>query len=104
MIPKRQKREQAADRPISSPDRVIGAAELGQIIGKTRQAIYHLRSHRPEALPPALGGPIFGSSASYLLSTTMAWLNAQQEATQRPAETSVDEPDVARTGRPRARK
>ena len=62
------------------PDRAINLDELSQMSGLSKNALYHLRSHRPSALPPPLVGDAYRNSAMYLLSTAEEWLRNQQAA------------------------
>jgi predicted DNA-binding transcriptional regulator AlpA len=69
------KRNRAPRHPEEATiDRVIGMDELSRITGLSKYALYHLRSHRPSALPPALTGDAYRNSAKYLLSTVRTWL------------------------------
>jgi hypothetical protein len=94
------------------PDRAINITELSELTGLSTCALYHLRSHRPSALPPPLTGDAYRNSAMYLLSTTLDWLRRQQAASSgtpvpaaalAPSPESSPEPSVAgeRRGRPR---
>ena len=94
------------------PDRAINITELAELTGLSTCALYHLRSHRPSALPPPLTGDAYRNSAMYLLSTTLDWLRQQQATSSRrpspaggqdPSPESSSEPPVAgeRRGRPR---
>ena len=89
------KRNRAPTQPAEPPiDRVIGMDELSRITGLSKYALYHLRSHRPYALPPALTGDAYRNSAKYLLSTVQTWLVSQQGGVQMPPATSTAAPAV----------
>ena len=116
---KSQRSEATAGKAL--PDRAVGMDELSQITGLSKWALYHLRSHRPSALPPPLVGDAYRNSAKYLLSTVQEWLIEQQarpavgptptqESTPTPAPTSptgaagatpTPPTEPARPGRPR---
>jgi hypothetical protein len=66
------------------PDRAINMDELSELSGLSKCALYHLRSHRPTALPPPLTGDAYRNSAMYLLSSTLDWLRKQQEVPPTP--------------------
>lgn len=73
--------------------------ELAELTGLSKYALYHLRSHRPSALPPPLTGDAYRNSAMYLLSTVLDWLRKQQAVVPGAAPTTAA-PDGSVEGLP----